>query len=244
MDVGSDRIFNVVTENVEIARSKPGQAPLLAYLAHPTGEERRPAVIIIHEIFGLNDNIREIARRFAAEGYAALAVDLFSGGDNRRLCIIRVMSALALRPLKSRAIGDLRRAIDWIQLRPEVDAGRIGAIGFCFGGGYALALACIEPDLGASSVFYGTNIRLLRSVARACPIVGSYPGNDFTARSGRRLDIALGRYDIPHDIKIYPGTRHAFFNNTLESYDPDSAADSWQRTLTFFAEYLGQAGVA
>lgn len=228
------------TEDLQIPRATPGDTPLTAYLACPAGEERRPGVILIHELFGLNHNMRDIARRFAQAGYVALAVDLFSG-RHRRLCIARFMADLALRPLQSKGLDDLRGAVDWLQQRPEVDPGRIGAIGFCVGGGYALALACIEGDLRASSVFYATNLRLLAAVARACPIVGSYPGNDVTARSGRRLEAALDRAGVPHDIKIYPGTRHAFFNATLASYDPEAAADAWQRTLAFFDEHMGSA---
>lgn len=227
-----------LTEDVLIPRAKRGAEPIAAYLARPMGEEARPAVVIIHELFGLNDNIRDIARRFADEGYVALAVDLFSGGGNRKLCIVRVMSALALRPLKNKGLSDLRRSIDWLQQRPEVDANRVGAIGFCMGGGYALALACVESDLRASSAFYCTNPRPISALKRACPIVGSYPEDDWSARSGRKLDDALDRYKVPHDVKIYPGVGHSFFNDTLDGHHPEAAADSWQRTLAFFGEHL------
>lgn len=240
MQQRSEPIAGILTEELPTLRAAPGEAPLVAYLARPEAGDRCPGVVIIHELFGLNENMRDIARRFAGEGYAALAVDLFSG-THRRLCIMRVMTELVLRPLKSQAIAELRLAVDWLRQYPAVDADRIGAIGFCFGGGYALALACVEPRLGASSVFYGTNIRLLKAVANACPIVGSYPGKDFTARSGRRLDRALDRFDVPHDIRIYPGAKHAFFNDTVDSYDSEAAADSWRRTITFFEEHLKSA---
>ncbi len=233
----------VLSEDVEIPRGGRGRAPLTAFLARPDGDGSRPAVIIIHELFGLNDNIRDIARRFADEGYVALAVDLFSGGGNRKLCILRVMSALALRPLRNKGLSDLRRSIGWLQERPEVDANRIGAIGFCMGGGYALALACVESDLRASSAFYCTNPRPLSALKLACPIAGSFPEDDWSARSGRKLDAALDRYNIPHDVKIYPGAGHSFFNDILDGYHPAAAADSWQRTLAFFREHMGGAAV-
>lgn len=228
----------VLTEDVEVPSAKRGAEPLVAYLAKPDGAEALPAVVIIHELFGLNDNIRDIARRFAGEGYVALAVDLFSGGGNRKLCILRVMSALALRPLKNKGLSDLRRSIDWLQARPEVDRNRVGAIGFCMGGGYALALACVESDLRASSAFYCTNPRPLAALQRACPIVGSYPEDDWSAKSGRKLDTALDGYNVPHDVKVYPGAGHSFFNDTLGSHHPEAAADSWQRTLAFFREHV------
>src|SRR5262249_26122296 len=130
------------------------RSPMEAYFAQPNTAQAAPAVIVIHEIFGLNDNIRSIARRFAEQSYVALAVDLFSGGL-RPLCLLRVMGGLMLSPLNNSGVEDLRGAIGWLKGRPEVDKDRIGAIGFCMGGGYALALACLEDDIRASSVFYG-----------------------------------------------------------------------------------------
>jgi carboxymethylenebutenolidase len=229
-----------MTEDVQIAW-KRGAHLLDGYLARPESVEGRqlPGVVVIHELFGLNDNIRDIARRFAAEGYVALAVDLFSGALNRRLCVMRVLAALVTRPRSSKGLSELRRALDWLQARPEVDAGRVGAIGFCMGGGYALGLACVDGDLRASSILYCTNPWPLRVVARACPIVGSYAGTDgFTSGSGRRLDAALDRFQVPHDIKVYDGADHSFFNDTLDNYNPAAAADSWARTLAFFQEHL------
>ncbi len=228
----------VVIEDISIPRKKRGAVPVTAYLARPADDMPKPAVVIIHELFGLNDNIRDIARRFADVGYVALAVDLFSGSTNQRLCILRLMTAMALRPLKNQGLSDLRRSVDWLQARPEVDANRVGAIGFCMGGGYALALACVESDLRASSAFYCINPRPLSALRRACPIVGSYPEDDWSAKSGNKLDAALDKYNVPHDVKIYPGTAHSFFNDTLESHHPEAAADSWQRTLAFFGEQM------
>jgi carboxymethylenebutenolidase len=227
-----------VTEDVMIPPAGSRAGPLTAYLALPDGDGPHPAVVVIHELYGLNDNIRDIARRFADEGYAALAVDLFSGGGKRKLCIMRVMSGLMLRPLQNKGLSDLRRSIDWLQQRPEIDGNRVGAIGFCMGGGYALALACVESDLRASSAFYCFNPRPIAALGRACPIIGSYPGNDWSAKSGRKLDDALDEYNVPHDVKIYPGAGHSFFNDTLEAHNPKAAADAWQRTLAFFGEHM------
>ncbi|HYI14976.1 MAG TPA: dienelactone hydrolase family protein [Thermomicrobiales bacterium] len=228
-----------LTEDVLIPRRRRSAEPLAAYLARPADEGPHPAVVVIHELYGLNDNIRDFARRFADVGYLALAVDLFSGGGNRNLCILRVMSALMIRPLNNKGLSDLRRSIDWLQQRPDVDADRVGAIGFCMGGGYALALACVERDLRASSAFYCFNPRPLSAIGRACPIIGSYPGKDWSARSGRKLDAALDEFNVPHDIKIYPGASHSFFNDTLDSHHPEAAADAWQRTLAFFDDHMG-----
>jgi carboxymethylenebutenolidase len=132
----------------------------------------------------------------------------------------------------------LRGALDWLEERPEVDPRRLGAIGFCMGGAYALQLACVDGDLRAASVFYGSNPRPLEAVARACPVVGSYPEQDWSAGAGRTLDAALARYDVAHDVKIYPSAHHSFFNDRGSAYNAPAAQDSWQRTLAFFKTHL------
>ena len=208
------------------------------YLAVPA-QTSAPGVLIIHEAFGLNDNIRDIARRFAAEGYVALAADLFSSG-NRAVCMFRAFYGILVSPLNNGTVKELRTALDYLRGLPEVDARRIGAIGFCMGGAYALQLACVDDTLRAASVFYGQNPRPLEAVARACPIVGSYPNPDVSTGAGRTLDIKLDEYKIPHDIKIYDGARHSFFNDTRGAYNPDAAADAWKRTLAFFDEHIRQ----
>jgi carboxymethylenebutenolidase len=93
------------------------------------------------------------------------------------------------------------------------------------GGGYALAWACNDDGLKAIAPYYDANPRPLAAVARSCPVVGSYPEKDFTALSARKLDAELARHDIPHDVKIYPGARHSFFNDRGRAYDPAAAED-------------------
>ncbi len=208
-----------------------------AFYCAPDGAGLVPGVVIIHEIFGLTDNIRDIARRFADAGYAALAVDLFSTGP-RLACMLRIMYGILARPLENGTTADLRAALDFLQARPGVDRARVGVIGFCMGGSYALQLACVDDNLRAASVFYGQNPRPLDAVARACPIVGSYPERDFTAQAAQKLEPMLEKYHVPHDIKVYPGARHSFFNNTRPAYDPNAAEDAWRRTLSFFETYL------
>jgi carboxymethylenebutenolidase len=219
---------------------RPGGASpgLRAYLALPERTSSSPGVVIIHEIGGLDDHTRGVAERFAREGYAGLAVDLFSTGS-RLMCMLRIFNGILIRPLSNGVVGDLRASLEALAGRPEVDAGRLGVIGFCLGGSYALQLACVEGRLRSASVFYGQNPRPLDAMARACPIVGSYPERDFTAAQARRLETALARQGVRHEIKIYPGARHSFFNETRRSYDPVAAADAWARTLAFFKENLG-----
>jgi len=210
---------------------------LRGYLAWPEGGGPFPGVVIIHEAFGLNENIQGIACRFADEGYAALAVDLFSG-RSRAVCMARFVGGMLRGAPERYGIGDLKAALGVLAEQPSIDGGRIGAIGFCMGGGFAVAWACTDDRLRAIAPFYGLNPRPLGAVARSCPVVGSYPEKDFTARSGRRLDAELGRSGVPRDIKVYDGARHSFFNDTGRTYDPTAAEDAWLRTLAFFEEHV------
>jgi carboxymethylenebutenolidase len=211
-------------------------ARLDGYLVVPDSDGPHPAVVVIHEAFGLNDNIRDISRRFAAEGYAALAVDLFTG-RSRTLCMARVIGGL-ITGREPSAIPELVAALDYLAAQPEVDPERVGAIGFCMGGGFAIAWARRDERLRAIAPFYGTNPRPLAAVRRMCPVVGSYPGKDFTARSGRKLDAQLSRLGVAHDMKIYPDARHSFFNDGGRAYNEPAASDAWERTLAFFSEHV------
>ncbi len=222
---------------VSVPLPRAGASPMEAFLAIPPGSGPFPGVVIIHEIYGLNDNMRDIAGRFCESGYVALAVDLFSTAS-RILCMMRIFHGMLVHPLKNGVIADLHAALDFLGAQPEVDRLRLGAIGFCMGGSYALQLACTAEGLRAASVFYGQNPRPLEAVARACPIVGSYPGLDFTALAARQLEPLLEHYQVPHDIKVYAGARHSFFNDTVSAYHAQAAADAWQRTLSFFDAHL------
>jgi carboxymethylenebutenolidase len=217
---------------------RSGKRELKGVLVQPdTGPTPHPGVVVIHEVYGVNDNIREISRRFAAEGYAALAVDLFTD-RNRAVCMAQFFGA-SLLGREPAGVGELRHALDHLATQPGVDPERIGAIGFCMGGGYAIAWARGDDRLKAIAPFYGTNPRPVEAIRRLCPVVGSYPGSDFTAKAGRRLDARLSHLGVPHDIKIYPGAKHSFFNDQGKAYDAGASADAWQRTLAFFAVHLG-----
>jgi carboxymethylenebutenolidase len=209
-----------------------------SYLAYPKTEQKLPSVIIIHEVFGLNDNIKSVARRFASSGYVGLAVDMFSKDKNRRLCVFKTVLDLLVNIRKSAHMGALESAADYLRAQPQVAAEQLAMIGFCMGGSYALAFATHSRELKAASIFYGVNPRPLNSVAAVCPIVGSYPDKDFSTKHAQRLDQELTNYQRPHDIKIYPNTFHSFFNDQSKSYNQAAAEDSWQRTLSFFQEHL------
>ena len=194
-------------------------------------------MVVIHEAFGLNENIREIADRFAGEGYVALAVDLFSG-RSRAVCMSRFMAGSLGLSSEPFGISDLQASLDYVSALDEVDPARVGAIGFCLGGGLAIAWARDDQRLRAIAPFYGTNPRPVEALSRLCPVVGSYPERDFTARSARRLEKVLEEGGVPHDIKIYPGARHSFFNDRGRVYDAAASEDAWRRVLAFIQEYL------
>src|SRR5215469_7587013 len=158
-----------------------------AYFARPEGAGPFPAVVVIHEIYGLNDNIQDITRRFAAAGYVGLAVDLFAG-RNRAVCMARLIGQMMSGAPENSTVAELRAALDWLAARPEVDAARVGAIGFCMGGTFAIAWACVDQRLQVIAPFYGRNPRPIEAARRMCPVVGSYPEKDFTAAAGRQLD--------------------------------------------------------
>lgn len=209
---------------------------LRAYLALPE-HLPAPGMLVLHEAYGLNDNIRGVTDRFAREGYVALAVDLMSDG-NRMLCMFRAFYGLLASPLNNSTVTKVRAAFDYLMALEGVQTGKVGAIGFCMGGSYALQLACLDGKVRAISVVSGQNPRPEEAMARACPVVGSYPERDITTASGKKLDLLLDGYNIPHDIKIYPDGVHSMFNESVSGYNPDVAADAWQRTLTFFDQHI------
>ena len=208
-----------------------------AYLALPDGAGPHPGIVVVHEAFGLNDNIRGICRRLAAEGYAALGVDLFEG-RNRAACMARMFLGAMTANLGYYGVPALKAALGRLAGHPGVDAARIGAVGFCLGGSIILTWACTDSRLTAIAPFYGAAPRPRNAIRRLCPVVGSWPGKDITTRAAGVLETGLTAAGIPHDLKVYPGARHSFFNDQVRVYHPAAAADSWQRVLAFFAVHV------
>ncbi len=220
------------------------------YLAVPSAAAPPwPAVVVIHEAFGLNDDIRRKADEFAARGYLALAPDLFDGKSWIR-CIRSAFSQLRAR--RGPAFNALDAARAFLAARPDC-TGKTGVIGFCLGGGFAL-LCAPRPGFDVAAVNYGDVPKDAESVlAGACPVVGSYGGRDpMGTAHPERLQRALVVLEVPHDVEVYPGSGHRFMSESAGvgavfakigkmSYQPEDAADAWQRIFGFFRAYLDSA---
>jgi carboxymethylenebutenolidase len=239
-----------MTATADVTFPSSAGRPMCAALALPSRPGRRPAVIVIHEIFGLNDDIRRMAGRFADLGYVALAPDLYDTEGQRILCIARTV--MTLNRGEGAAFADLDAARSWLSARPDVDGSRIGVAGFCLGGGFALLYATKAP-LGAAAVFYGEVPKTADALRDVCPVLGGYGGRDKPfAAQGKRLADHLAALGKPHDVRIYPQAGHSYMSHhtgvlaAIAAYSPMAAgnepaaeADSWTRIEKFFGEHLG-----
>lgn len=214
------------------------------YLATPVGAGPWPAVVVIHELFGLTDDIRRQADRFADNGYLALAPDLYSWGATLR-CLVATLRT-TLRG-SGRALDDLQAARRWLADRDDC-TGRVGVIGFCLGGGLALM---VSPEgFAASAPNYGHLPRdPLAALAGACPTVASYGAQDRQLKgAAAKLEAVLDQLGVEHDVKEYPTAKHGFlFEHTgktaiteplVVKYDAAAADDAWSRIFTFFGTHL------
>ena len=208
------------------------------FLASPKAPDKYPGVLVIQEIWGLVENIKDITRRLAAEGYVALAVDLY---DGKTVNTLEEGRGIREKISEDMMLKDTEAAFRYLKSQPNVTPNRIGSVGYCMGGGLSLKLACQNKELAAAVVFYGRNpspIDLVKNIS--CPILGNYAGEDrgITEADVNMLRDTLSKHGKTFDIKIYSGAPHGFFNDTRESYRPEAAKDAWQRVLTFYAKYL------
>lgn len=211
----------------------------------------RPAVIVVHEIMGLNDDIRRIASTFAEHGYVALAPDLLGAGWPV-LCIARFMQGVG-KAGTGRPYREMQAFHDWLAARPGVDPDRVGMAGFCAGGGFAIVYAARGGrSLRAIAPFYGDLPKDASIIPDVCPVVASYGAKDgMFGKLGPKLEAALEAAGVPHDVKTYPDASHSFMNHhegllkkvspllpMHAAYDGDAAEDAWARMLAFFGEHL------
>lgn len=254
-----------------------GKREIAAYLVVPEASPgRRPAVVVIHEIFGPDAHIRDVTRRFASQGYAAVAPNLFSGELQNILTPPNVMLAMraladappglrgdpakmaefaASQPPERRPVlgalaqvsspatqagfaEDLGGVTRYLRSHPAVDPDRIASVGFCFGGAMSARLATVDPRLRAAVIFYGQNPPLDQVPKIRAHLLGLYGGEDPGITSKvPELAAAMNAAGGSFESHVYPGARHAFFNDTrATNYHRESAEDAWPRVLGFLRD--------
>lgn len=212
---------------------------LMGYLARPTASEAKGAVVVIQEWWGLNDHIKDVARRFANEGYVALAPDLYHGvvvsepNEARKLVMELDMAE---------AVSEIQQAISYLLDQEFVAADKVGIVGFCMGGGLALQTGLASDNLGAVVAFYGSPLKPEQAGAVKAPVLGLYGSADqgIPVDAVNAMGEALTAAGIENEINVYDGAQHAFFNDTrAASYNAEAAADAWEKTLAWFSSHLG-----
>lgn len=226
----------------EINYASTDGTALGGYLTRPKGDVTRPAVVVIHGWDGINDHVRDVARRLAKAGYVALAPDLLSRQGGTSSFSSAEAAIAAGRKLDDEMITkDLTGGINYLKGQSFVGANKVGVIGFCWGGGKALLFTTRSKDLAASVIYYGGNPRNLEDVKNiTAPVLGQYGGADEPITSAvPQLEEAMKKYGKSFDYKIYPGAPHSFNSDTSSrSYREDAAKDAWNRTLEFFKKHL------
>ncbi|QUC63913.1 dienelactone hydrolase family protein [Nitrosopumilus sp. K4] len=222
--------FETISENVNYFQSTNG------YLAKPSSDGDFPGVIMIHEWWGLNQNIKDMADKLASHGYVVLAVDLYNGkvgttSEEAR----RLVSSFD----KQQGIQNMNAAVSYVEENFSIN--RIGSIGWCFGGGQSLILALNNNSMDATVIYYGSVTSDVESLSViSWPVLGIFAELDrgITPDNVNEFKSTLDELSIQNEIHIYPGVDHAFANPSGERFAPDASQDAWQKTLRFLKENL------
>ncbi|HSS76444.1 MAG TPA: dienelactone hydrolase family protein [Thermoanaerobaculia bacterium] len=223
----------------EVTYGEVAGKPAHGYLASPKESQgNMPGLIVIHEWWGLNDNIRSMTRRLAGEGYQALAIDLYGGATaDNPAAATKLMNGV----LADTATGaaNLKQAVAYLKGK---GVKKIGVIGWCFGGGWSLQTALLAPDdIKATVIYYGhletdpAKLAILKA-----PVIGFFGAadNSIPPASVHAFEDALKKQGKPVEVHIYDGAGHAFANSSGGNYKPEAAKDAWQRTKAFLAKHL------
>jgi len=228
-----------VVSDPKMPYAEIGDQLVYGYFTAPSDVfEPLPAIIVIHEWWGLNDNVRAMADRLAAEGYMVLAIDLYGGETAESPAEARALM-LEVVEERERANENIRAAYEFLTI---AGAPQIGSLGWCFGGGWSLNTAQLFPEeLDASVIYYGqvtADEDKLRPIS--APILGLFGADDkgITVESVEAFRGSLERLRKDHEIHIYPGVGHAFANPTGTNYNAEAALDAWSRTLEFLGRHL------
>lgn len=217
--------------------SGDGEAQGILYL--PKGPGPHPALVVIHEWWGLNDWVKEQAAKYAGQGYVALAVDLYHG----RIATDPETAHELMRGLpQDQGVRDLVAAVKYLEARKDVNPHRVGAVGWCMGGTYAMQLAIAAPSLKAVAINYGALATDKSDLAKIhAAILGNFGAQDqgIPPQAVHKFEATMKSLDHPVNVKIYPDAGHAFENpNNKGGYRPADAADAMARMDRFFAERL------
>ena len=216
-----------------------GGGSAVAFEARPSGAGAYPGVIVVQEWWGLNDHIRDVAQRIAAEGFVTLTPDLYKGRVTKDPNQASAwMAALDREEAMRILLGTLR----FFQEKEPIYAEHIGVVGFCMGGSYALLLACRTPALKVAVPFYGDHPDPIDQVKNIrCPVLFIAGGKDrwINAPKVQKLKEAFQQYGVHGEVRIYPDADHAFFNDTRpDVYNPAAAQDAWTRALGLLSRTL------
>lgn len=221
----------------ETVASPQGNKNIRGYFARPAKDGKYPAVLVIHENRGLNPYIEDVTRRLATEGYMAYAPDGlttvggYPGDEEKAVEIFKTVDA-------DKMFEDFVAAAEWLRTRPEC-TGKIGAVGFCFGGSTVNKLAVRLPYLNAAVAFYGGQPPAADAAKIKSPLMLHYAGLDTRINAGwPAWEQALKAHHVTYTAYIYEATNHGFHNDTTPRYDEKAAKLAWARTLEFFAKYL------
>jgi carboxymethylenebutenolidase len=222
---------------------KSGAETVSGLIVTPEGKGPFPAVVVIHEWWGLDEWVKDQARALAREGYVALAVDLYRGkATDKQEEAHQYMSGMP----EDRAMRDLQAALAFLKSRKDVRGNRVGAIGWCMGGKYALKLATEAPELAAAAAYYGAPPTDAAAIARIkAPVLGNFGAEDTgpSPEQVKAFEAAMKKAGKSVDVKLDPGAGHAFanVNNPWKGYREEAAKDAWSRVVAFFARHLKRA---
>jgi carboxymethylenebutenolidase len=231
-------------------RLRTGEGEMKCHQAQPRGQGKFPAVIVIMEAFGLNDHIKDVTERVAAEGYVALAPDLYYRESPNVVGYDQLQEAIGLmqRLDTEKVAVDLQRVITHLKTQTFVNGNRIGITGFCMGGTIAFMAACRFPtDIKAAVPFYGGSIAddsptapLNAASNLQAPVLCFFGEHDpyIPLSQVRKIEETLRALGKTHEVKVYAGADHGFFCDERASYHPEAAQDAWEHTKTWFAKYL------
>ncbi len=209
------------------------------YLARPGDRQAHPGVVVIQEWWGLVPHIKDVAERLAREGFVALAPDLYHGQAADEPDEARKL-AMALDA--QRAVQEIAAAARYLKKLQDVAPPKVGAVGWCMGGGLSLSTAAHHADLiGAAVAFYGRPLTAGDTAKLQVPVLGLYAEHDhgIPVEAVHAFETEMSKQQVPHEVHIYPGTSHAFFNDTRpQIYQASAAQDAWQKTLAWFRTYL------